>query len=184
VSTFVNSLYITKYGIFKDKDLFFQDGKINLIFGDNETGKTTLMNLLRYQFYNFDKKHPAKRYDGVECEAVLTVKDESVTVKLSDNKREIIPQNTPLSNLSSYVSEDNFQKIYAFGQDELFNIKYKEIFGNEKNAILTATGIGVETNINIYLKTSINPSTICTNPEDKNPPLISIFHLSEKQTKK
>jgi len=186
VSTFVNSLYITKYGIFKDKDLFFQDGKINLIFGDNETGKTTLMNLLRYQFYNFDKKHPAKRYDGVECEAVLTVKDESVTVKLSDNKREIIPQNTPLSNLSSYVSEDNFQKIYAFGQDELFNIKYKEIFGNEKNAILTATGIGVETNINDIFKNIDKSINNLYKPRGQKPAInkyISLIRKADKEIK-
>jgi len=186
VSTYVNSLYISKYGIFKDKNLNFQNGKINLIFGDNEAGKTTLMNLLRYQFYSFDKKHPARGYDGQECEAVLTVNNENITVKISGNKREITPVNAVIANLNSYISEDNFQKIFAFGQDELFNIKYKEIFGNEKNAILTATGIGVEADINDIFKNIDKSIDNLYKPRGQKPVInnyISLIRKTEKEIK-
>lgn len=186
MSTYVNTLYISKYGIFKDKNLIFQNGKINLIFGDNETGKTTLMNLLRYQFYSFDKKHPARGYDGQECEAVLTVNDENISVKISGNKREITPVNAVVANLNSYISEDNFQKIFAFGQDELFNIKYKEIFGNEKNAILTATGIGVEANINDIFKNINKNIDNLYKPRGQKPVInkyISLIRKTEREIK-
>lgn len=64
----INSVYISDFGKFHDKRFDFTDG-MNLIYGENEDGKTTLMTFIRMMFYgtcakSSDElyKNPRKKY--------------------------------------------------------------------------------------------------------------------------
>ena len=64
----INSVYISAFGKFEDKRFDFTDG-LNLIYGDNEDGKTTLMTFIRMMFYGTKAKsndeiykNPRKKY--------------------------------------------------------------------------------------------------------------------------
>lgn len=64
----INSVYISAFGKFQDKTFNFTDG-LNLIYGENEDGKTTLMNFIRMMFYGSTAKsndplysNPRKKY--------------------------------------------------------------------------------------------------------------------------
>ena len=46
----IKSIYISAFGKFEDKTFDFSDG-LNVIYGENEDGKTTLMNFIRMMFY-------------------------------------------------------------------------------------------------------------------------------------
>ena len=64
----INSVYISAFGKFNDKTFDFSDG-LNIIYGENEDGKTTLMNFIRMMFYGTTGKsneellkNPRKKY--------------------------------------------------------------------------------------------------------------------------
>ena len=64
----INSVYISAFGKFEDKTFDFIDG-LNLIYGENEDGKTTLMSFIRMMFYGSSVKsseplysNPRKKY--------------------------------------------------------------------------------------------------------------------------
>lgn len=64
----INSVYISAFGKFEDKRFNFTDG-LNLIYGENEDGKTTLMTFIRMMFYGTQgkssdrlDKNPRKKY--------------------------------------------------------------------------------------------------------------------------
>lgn len=64
----INSVYISAFGKFNDKRFDFTDG-MNLIYGENEDGKTTLMNFIKMMFYGTNAKssdelikNPRKKY--------------------------------------------------------------------------------------------------------------------------
>ncbi len=64
----INSVYISAFGKFEDKTFDFSDG-LNVIFGENEDGKTTLMTFIRMMFYGSSVKsneelikNPRKKY--------------------------------------------------------------------------------------------------------------------------
>lgn len=64
----INSVYISAFGKFEDKKFDFSDG-LNLIYGENEDGKTTFMTFIRMMFYGTQGKssddiykNPRKKY--------------------------------------------------------------------------------------------------------------------------
>lgn len=64
----INSVYISAFGKFEDKTFDFSDG-LNVIYGENEDGKTTLMTFIRMMFYGSTGKssdelikNPRKKY--------------------------------------------------------------------------------------------------------------------------
>ncbi len=64
----INSVYISAFGKFEDKTFDFNDG-LNVIYGENEDGKTTLMTFISMMFYGTQGKssdeiikNPRKKY--------------------------------------------------------------------------------------------------------------------------
>ncbi len=50
----INSLYISAFGGIKDLELNFNDG-LNIVYGDNENGKTTVMAFIKMMFYGSER---------------------------------------------------------------------------------------------------------------------------------
>lgn len=63
----IKSIYISAFGGLKDKRLEFSDG-FNVIYGDNENGKSTVMAFIKMMFYGTERssaqlsKNPRKKY--------------------------------------------------------------------------------------------------------------------------
>lgn len=148
MKTYLEKIEIAQCGILHNKTLHFSPDKINLIYGDNESGKTTLLELIRYGFYEIGKKHKINDFPDKNAEIYLNCLSQPCKVTLTDKKRTISPNDSVLNSLPENVSRENYENIFAFGQEELFNIRYKDIFGREKNAILTATGVDLDTDLN------------------------------------
>jgi len=47
---YIKEIYVENFGCLKDKSITFTDG-LNLIYGSNESGKTTLLNFIAFMFY-------------------------------------------------------------------------------------------------------------------------------------
>lgn len=54
----INNLRINSFGKLENRDLEF--GKFNLIYGDNEAGKSTLLNYIMHMFYGMNKSKSSK----------------------------------------------------------------------------------------------------------------------------
>ena len=48
----IHTLHLASFGKFKDKTIHFEDG-INLIYGENEAGKSTVMAFIKAMLYGF-----------------------------------------------------------------------------------------------------------------------------------
>lgn len=55
----INNLRINSFGKLENRDLEF--GKFNLIYGDNEAGKSTLLNYIMHMFYGMNKSKTFKK---------------------------------------------------------------------------------------------------------------------------
>ena len=61
----INKIKINSYGKLKEKDVELKDG-INIIYGKNESGKSTLLNFIVNSFYGISKNKKGKEYSDVE----------------------------------------------------------------------------------------------------------------------
>ena len=63
----IKSIYISSFGGLKNKEIKL-NGNFNVIYGDNENGKTTVMNFIKMMFYGTERgssqisKNPRKVY--------------------------------------------------------------------------------------------------------------------------
>ena len=61
----INKIKINSYGKLKEKEIKLKDG-INIIYGKNESGKSTLLNFIVNSFYGISKNKKGKEYTDVE----------------------------------------------------------------------------------------------------------------------
>ena len=58
----IKQLYISEFGCFKDKHIeFSKDKNLNIIFGENESGKSTVFLFIKFMFYGLQRKSPANK---------------------------------------------------------------------------------------------------------------------------
>ena len=60
----LNRIKINSYGNLQNKEIEFN--KLNIIFGENEAGKTTLQNFIMSMFYGIEKKKGKEPFSDVE----------------------------------------------------------------------------------------------------------------------
>lgn len=78
MSVWISRLKVYRFGAFQDRSLpDFQPG-LNLLYGPNESGKTTLMTFLRAMLFGFEGRgrSPYDPLDGGEPGGSLTLKDD------------------------------------------------------------------------------------------------------------
>ena len=61
----INKLKINSYGKLKNKEIDFNKN-INLIYGKNEAGKSTLLKFIINTFYGISKNKKGKEYSDLE----------------------------------------------------------------------------------------------------------------------
>ncbi|MBR4950092.1 MAG: AAA family ATPase, partial [Clostridia bacterium] len=57
----IKKCYIESFGCFKNQTFDFSDG-INIIYGENEKGKSTIAAFIRFVLFGFSKKQERDRY--------------------------------------------------------------------------------------------------------------------------
>ncbi len=116
----IHNLHLTSYGKFKDKTISFSDG-INLIYGPNEAGKSTLMAFIKAMLYGFTGRGAEgdrKRYipwDGNHLAGEMTV-------SLSDGRKVIISRRS-----GKTPAQDEFRALDAVTGEALAVDFTKEI---------------------------------------------------------
>lgn len=58
----IKQLYISEFGCFKNKHIEFSDGKkLNIIYGENESGKSTVFLFIKFMFYGLQRKSQSNK---------------------------------------------------------------------------------------------------------------------------
>lgn len=83
----IENIKINQYGKLENKDIDLK--KLNIIFGKNEAGKSTLLNFIESMFYGINKNKNGKKYSDSEQYLPWNKNDFSGSIKYSlDNEKE------------------------------------------------------------------------------------------------
>jgi uncharacterized protein YhaN len=158
----IRALHIDGFGKFFNRNISGFESGLNVVYGENESGKTTLLEFVRRVLFGFNVKKIAGQkniyppllggeYGGqISC---LTSKEKPFTIKRNGkpgaknvqvsilmNSKEVSGQEH-LDELLGHATENNYKNIYAFTLDELQDFA---LLSNEhvKNQIYGA-GLGL-----------------------------------------
>lgn len=138
----ITSLYIYGYGKFINKTFHFSSSRLQIIYGINESGKTTLMNFIEDMLFGFSKQSQYKPKQGGAFGGMLLLeheelgevkiertgmKSEDVRVLLQDGR---VENGSFLSKLLQNMDRSLFKSIYSFdvfGLQEVHKLNREEI---------------------------------------------------------
>lgn len=136
----IKKLNIKSFGAIKDKELSFEKN-LNIIYGYNEAGKSTIHDALRSLLFGFSpaklENHSYKPWDEskifLEGE-ISTGKNISVSRKLSDKAEGNVVRdgavkaiaNKPLEDVA-HVSKDVFKQVYAVTLDDMNSLSNRSM---------------------------------------------------------
>ena len=138
----INNIQINGFGTLKDKNLKLEDG-INLIYGNNETGKSTLANFIKAIFYGVNRNKNGNAFSEFDAVDYFTVEETQKFVKegndivaQTDNSSKAEKQiekffptdfdiEIPLEQLDTAPDEWNFFKL---PDEETFKLIIKSIY--------------------------------------------------------
>ncbi|HLQ82920.1 MAG TPA: AAA family ATPase [Pseudogracilibacillus sp.] len=146
------------FGKWVDKQIEFNTDQLNVIYGDNESGKTTLQQFIMFILFGLSPKDQTL-YQPIESSkfgGILTFLDESsmeVTIERTDDSLSIYAGNKiyhdekVLSQYLNGLTKQTFTSIYSFSAIDLLHIRNitEQEFGN----ILFNVGLAGATNIEI-----------------------------------
>lgn len=126
-------IHLDGFGTFENRDVGPLRAGLNVIVGENEAGKSTLLDFIRGILYGFsDRRSPRSFHEpilGGRHGGSITVRDAhgsiwtierhvGGTVSLNDASGAPVSQ-SELSNLLGHTDRKVFESIFAFGLDEL-----------------------------------------------------------------
>lgn len=128
----LRQIRINQFGHFSDCDLAFPGDGLQVIYGPNEAGKTTLLQFLRGWLFDFPPRTPYDFRDGVEVSGVgtLTLSDGRVVelrrrkgtknkVSVKINGKDSGLDEAGFQQLIGHANRSLFESIFAFGLDQL-----------------------------------------------------------------
>ncbi len=151
----IEKIKINQYGKLNNKEINFK--KINLIYGKNETGKSTLLNFITSMFYGISKNKNGKKYTDYDKYSPWNKSEfsGSINYKLGDEKKYYIYRNFEKKTPKIY-DENNNDITEKYNIDKkLGNQFFVEQTGIEKD-VLEATVITNQKEIEINSNTQNN----------------------------
>lgn len=155
----IRDIHIDGFGMFEDYSLTGLRPGINLLVGDNETGKSTLMKFIRYTLFGYptgpgslSRRMPPFRggtHGGritvevngepfvFERKATANEGDLQVTRLTTDE-----PIVSPAASLLGNASRDLFENVYAFSLEELVGLDSLKSSGVEDRIFSIGMGLG------------------------------------------
>lgn len=129
----LKEIELNRYGKYKDKKFKFKNG-LNFIVGNNEEGKTTLINAIKDLLFGFNsprlKNNKYSPWNGksVEIGGKFIVDGSEINLKreISNSLKSYFKQGESITKLSNkvfpyydYLSKETYSYIYAITQDEM-----------------------------------------------------------------
>lgn len=137
-------MILTKLNV-KINDLFefnFQFNKdLNIIYGPNESGKTTLLHLFRYILYPFEKKSKPWFLDYLQSKATIDFLENSYEIYYDKNKQRFMPNDSLFKSIALNINYNIFKNSFSISIEDLISFDFLAHLKNRTDILLQATGI-------------------------------------------
>ena len=154
----IREIHIDGFGIFANKRITGLSPGINIIYGKNEFGKTTLLEFIRRVLFGFPtKKDKSNLYHPVQGGSlggslkVILKNNEDLVISRSpgahggmvrvSTPNEVLQGQSVLNDLLGNASKDIFKNIYAFTIDELHD--FNTLNGDDVKNRIYGAGLGL-----------------------------------------
>lgn len=150
----IEKIHIDGFGVFHDRQIEgFKDG-LNVMYGRNEVGKTTLLDFIRFTLFGYPRTIAARRppinggnhggrlwlRNSANEPLTLHRKGNSKSIEL-DYRGETITQENMLLRLMNNASSDLYNNVYAITVDELMGIDKLNSSGMEDRIFSMGMGL-------------------------------------------
>ena len=150
----IKDIHIDGFGIFQNFSLTGLDKGINIIIGNNEAGKSTLLKFLRFTLFGYPRRVDQRMAPlqggnhGGRINVLLSSGDETVferngsdKIRILANGREFNDSNT-WNRFLGHATAGIYNNIYAFTLDELVGLASLEESGVEDKIFSLGLGLG------------------------------------------
>jgi len=188
----ITDIHIDGFGIFHNKDITGFTKGINVLYGPNEVGKSTLLDFLRFTLFGYprtqaDRRPPLRGGIHGGRVALLSSSGDELNVHRRGNHIVLIDVNgVQLDNANSYhrlmgnATIDLYQNVYAITLDELISIGKLSDSGMEDRIFSMGMGLsGVD--FGAFERELITQSERYYLPRGKNQVLIEIVNKIEEK---
>ncbi|BAI80849.1 hypothetical protein DEFDS_1388 [Deferribacter desulfuricans SSM1] len=127
-------------------NLHFNKG-LNIIYGPNESGKTTLLHLFRYILYPFEKKSKPWFLDYLQSKATIYFLENSYEIYYDKNKQRFIPNDSLFKSIALNIDFKTFKNSFSISIEDLISFDFLTHLKNRTDILLQATSISDFKNI-------------------------------------
>lgn len=150
----IRNLYIDGFGIFTDYALEGLDRGVNVILGNNEAGKSTLLKFIRFTLFGYPRWHVDRMpplyggNHGGRIVARLSSGEEVIFDRKGNEEILLTWQGSPSNNQSlwdqllGHAHKDLYNNIYSFTLDELTGIASLDESGMQDKIFSIGLGLG------------------------------------------
>ena len=152
----IENIHIDGFGVWNEKDWDRLGPGLNVFYGPNETGKSTLMAFIRSILFGFDRRGGARRYDplngGIHGGWLdVNVKDRPIRIERKAGRHvrgttiiydgDATGSESELEALLGGTTRTLYHNVFAFGLEELE--QFHTLQDNEVAQHITGAGLGI-----------------------------------------
>ncbi|MFN2396922.1 MAG: ATP-binding protein [Bacteroidales bacterium] len=150
----IKDIHIDGFGIFHDFSLTSLDKGVNIIVGNNETGKSTLLKFLRFTLFGYPRRIDQRMAPihggnhGGRINVLLSSGEEAIFERNGSDKIRLLRGSQEFNDVNSWnrslghASAGLYNNIYAFTLDELVGLASLEESGVEDKIFSLGLGLG------------------------------------------
>ena len=150
----IREIYIDGFGIFNGFSIKNLDKGINILLGENEAGKSTLLKFFKYTLFGYprfkDQRMPPVfgGSHGGRIKTILSTNKEVVFERKGDDKIALFYDGNTSGNETQWLqflgnaTKDIYENVFAFSLDELLGIGSLSVSGVEDKIFSIGSGMG------------------------------------------
>jgi uncharacterized protein YhaN len=131
----INEIHIDGFGVFHNLSITKLDKGINILFGENEAGKTTLLNFIRYTLAGYPRQKDQRMSPlsggshGGRIKVQLKSGLEAILDRTGDGKTKLTYEGNTLTDETHWLQFVNnttrefYENVFAFSLSELVNME-------------------------------------------------------------
>jgi uncharacterized protein YhaN len=152
----IENIHIDGFGVWNDKNFGPLDPRLNVFYGPNETGKSTLMGFIRSMFFGFEKRGSARRYEPTKGGnhggwMDLLVGETRLRLERTQGRHvrgtatihtgDATSDESALERLLGGTTKTLYHNVFAFGLEELE--QFHTLQENEIATHISGAGLGI-----------------------------------------
>jgi uncharacterized protein YhaN len=152
----IQKIHIDGFGVWNDKDFGPLDPGLNVFYGPNEAGKSTLMGFIRSMFFGFEKRGSSRRYEptkggshggwldllvGETRLRLERTQGRHVRGTVTVNTGDATSDESALERLLGGTTKTLYHNVFAFGLEELE--QFHTLQENEIATHISGAGLGI-----------------------------------------